>query len=97
MEWELGFCDQFIQWIMTCVSSVSYSVLINGDAKGSIKLNRGLRQRDPLSPYLFLIVGEPLSAAISHAKNLELTKRVKVGRSFPHMFTIDVCEWPYLL
>ncbi|KAF7154550.1 hypothetical protein RHSIM_Rhsim01G0054400 [Rhododendron simsii] len=53
---------------MECVSSVSHSVIINGEAKGYIRPSRGIRQGDPLSPYLFLICGEGLLGLIQEAE-----------------------------
>jgi len=52
---------------MQCVSSISYSVLINGEAYGNITPTRGLRRGDLLSPYLFLLCVEGLSTLIYEA------------------------------
>jgi len=58
---HLGFPFSFIQWIMCCITNVSYSVLINGTASSFFHVERGLRQCYPLSPLLFLFVMEGLS------------------------------------
>ena len=89
---KLGFVDTWIDLIMNCVSSVSYSVLINGEACGNISPLRGIRQGDPLSPCLFLLCAEGFSALIHEAARNQQINGISICRGFPlitHLFFAD--------
>ena len=64
-----------------CLSSVSFAVLVNGNAKGWVKASRGLRQGDPLSPFLFTIVADVLSRMLLKAEERNVLEGFKVGRN----------------
>jgi hypothetical protein len=80
---RLGFCEKWICWIMTCVKTVRFSVRFNGKLLKSFKPSRGLRQGDPLSPYLFLLVGEGLSTLIQNQVNTGDLEELKICRRCP--------------
>ncbi|PNY01974.1 ribonuclease H [Trifolium pratense] len=61
---SMGFCGQWVDRMMMCMSSINYSVLMNFDRVGPITPGRRLRQEDPLSPYLFILVTEGLTSLI---------------------------------
>lgn len=63
-----GFGERRISWTQECVSSAWFSILINGTTKGFFPGSRGLRQGDPLSPFLFVIVGEVFNRMIRVAE-----------------------------
>ena len=64
---KLGFHKQWISLMTLSISTVSYSILINGAPTGFIKPIRGIRQGDPLSPFLFLLCTEGLHGLLSQA------------------------------
>ncbi|WJZ96350.1 hypothetical protein VitviT2T_015043 [Vitis vinifera] len=64
---KMGFISKWIGWMWSCISTVKYSMLVNGGPAGFFSSSKGLRQGDPLSPYLFVMGMEVLSALITRA------------------------------
>ncbi|GKV47542.1 hypothetical protein SLEP1_g54439 [Rubroshorea leprosula] len=77
MMMRLGFNETWRKWIMECLRSVSVSVLINGSPTNQFSVSKGIRQGDPLSPFLFLIVG--LNGLVASTMEKGIYKGVKVG------------------
>lgn len=88
---RLGFDVSWVELIMRCISSASYSILINGEQKGNFLPSRGLRQGDPLSPYLFLLVVEGLSLLIKEAnrKGIRTGITCSNGPLISHLLFVD--------
>jgi hypothetical protein len=77
----MGFSSNWIKWITQCVTTVSYSVLINGSPTKPFKPSRGLRQGDPLSSYFFLLCVNVLSCALLKQESSHHLKGIKIGRT----------------
>lgn len=81
----LGFHDKFITLILECVTSASYSFLINDVVLGSVIPQRGIRQGDPLSPYLFILCSEVLTELCSKAQRDGRLPGVKIAKNSPSL------------
>ena len=80
---KMGFHERWIDRVMTCVSSVTYRIKANGVLTDPFAPERGLRQGDPLSPYLFLLCAEGFSALLQKAEEDGRIKGVKVCSRAP--------------
>ena len=74
---RIGFSNRIINLIMTMVGSVQYSVLLNGSPWGNFAAEKGLRQGDPLSPYLFIMVAEVLGRSFYKLVSMDCVKGVE--------------------
>ncbi|RVW75874.1 Transposon TX1 uncharacterized 149 kDa protein [Vitis vinifera] len=64
---KMGFGSRWEEWMRWCISTAKFSILINGVPAGFFSNSKGLRQGDPLSPYLFVLGMEVLSTMIRRA------------------------------
>lgn len=91
LEWDFilqtlrcfGFASVWVGWIEQCISTVSYSVMLNGSPYGLLHPERGLWQGDPLSPFLFIIASEVLSRLLLREEAIGSPHGVKVARAAP--------------
>ena len=84
---KLVFNDRWVHLIMGCVKTVTYSILVNGEPCGMIQPTHGIRQGDPLSPFLFLLCMEGLNGLIKRVEcngdihGFSLCRRTKTNPS----------------
>jgi hypothetical protein len=91
---QLGFREEWVSLIMRCVESVTFSVRVNGLFSEVFKPSRGIRQGDPISPYLFLLCAEGLSCLLKNTGPQFLAKGVRIGIHAPwvsHLLFADDC------
>ena len=88
---QVGIPFRMMKWIMSCVSSVSYAVLINGKPTEFFKADQGLRQGRPLSPLIFLLVIKGLSRMINKSNSSGEIKGIKISSnlSITHLMFLD--------
>lgn len=89
---KMGFNAKWVTIMMRCVCTMSYSVLINGKPCGNIIPSKGLHQGDPLSPYLFLLCVEGLSALLQSSLDQGILRGMSACRGaskISHLFFTD--------
>ena len=89
---HLGFVDVHVILIISCLSLVSYSILLNGQLVGNIKPNRGLKQGDQLSSYLFLLCAMGLQGLLKKIEVDDDIKGVSICRNRPWVSHLFFCR-----
>ncbi|GKF45570.1 cysteine-rich receptor-like protein kinase [Tanacetum coccineum] len=79
---EMGFTNRFVSWVSACMLDVHFSILINNSPTKEGVMGRGLRQGDPLSPLLFILVTEVMSRMLSSSLNRGLLQGVRLDDSY---------------
>ncbi|KAL0413736.1 UNVERIFIED_CONTAM: putative mitochondrial protein [Sesamum radiatum] len=82
---RLGFVSRFVHLIMLCVTSVSFSFMLNGKTFGHLQLEMGLCHGDPLFPYLFLLCAEAFSGLVRKEEEARTIRGVRVCRRGPRV------------
>ncbi|CAM8948837.1 unnamed protein product [Rhodiola kirilowii] len=94
MQLRLGFPHSWVQKVMKCVTTVTYYIRVNDTVSRGVVPERGIRQGDPLSPYLFVICMEWLACVLAKGKVDGRVVGVKICRDAPnvsHLFFADDC------
>ena len=82
---KLGISTRFTDTVMRCVTSVSFSVMFNGGCWDEFRPRRGIRQGDPISPYLFLLAAEGLSCLLKTSNPAESIHGITVAPGAPQV------------
>ncbi|GJW66594.1 RNA-directed DNA polymerase, eukaryota [Tanacetum coccineum] len=88
---KFGFGSKWRDWILNCLHSSKGSILVNGSPTGEFQFRKGLKEGDPLSPFLFLLIMESLHLSFQNVVNEGLFKGVSVSSSshLSHLFYAD--------
>jgi hypothetical protein len=90
---KMGFCTTWVELIMKCVTTVKYQIKVNGEFTQQFTPTRGLRQGDPLSPYLFVICAEGLSTLLHDAEINGRISGVKIYPTAPAVTHLQMIQY----
>ena len=82
---KMGFLALWIERVLSCVTTPTFSILMNGKPYGMIHPSRGIRQGDPLSPYLFLLCAKGFTALLAKVEIEGRIKGVSICRGAPRI------------
>ncbi|KAK3185164.1 hypothetical protein Dsin_032450 [Dipteronia sinensis] len=88
---EFGITGKMNNLIMSCITNVQYKVIVNGELSESFTPKCGIRQADPLSPYIFVLCMEKLSHIISQKLSEGTWKPVRISRRGPAISHLFFC------
>jgi len=94
---QMGFGETWCGWIKGDLNSTEVSVLVNGSLTSTFKLEKGVRQGDPLSPYLFIVSMEGLTIAIKEATTKRLIKGVELPKMGPKVTNFHYTDDTFLI
>lgn len=80
---KMGFDRKWVCWVMACVSTVSYTILLNGRTHGFFRPERGIRQGDPMSPFIFIMAAEALVSVLNKAEEAGRLNGIKLDKNGP--------------
>ena len=80
---QFGFHENWVQLVMQCDQTVQFAISINGSVTSHFLPKKGIRQGDPISPYLFILLVESLSRKITMEHQWANIKGIRITRHYP--------------
>lgn len=77
----MGFGNRWVKWVEFCIKTVRFSILVKGEPVGFFASGRGLRQGDPISLFLFILVMEGFGSMMRITTQQSWVSGFKVGNS----------------